>query len=84
MMKRAFLRSISGTSTLEMLVDDTVGRSESPDLLDSAGGIFELVLPPERSTDQMLRVTAGTPVTRHRVPFFMIKVSRTKKNLIQA
>ena len=82
MMKRAFLRSISGTSTLEMLVDDTVGRSE--DLLDSAGSIFEPVLPPERSTDQMLRVTAGTPVTRHRVPFFMIKVSRTKKNLIQA
>ena len=80
MMNRAFPRSISGISTLEMLVDDTVGRSESPDLLDSTGGIFAPVLPPQRSTDQTLRVTAGTPVTRHRVPFFMIKVLSRKKN----
>ena len=76
----AFPRSHNATSTLEMLADDTVGRFEIPDLLDSAGGIFASVLPPERSTDRRLGVNACTPVTRHRVPFFMIKISQKKNN----
>ena len=73
-MNRAFSRSHSATSTLVMLAYDTVGRFEIPDLRDSAGGILASVLPPERSTDRRLGVNASTPVTRHRVPFFRIKV----------
>ena len=53
-MSRAFPRSHRATSTLEMLADDTLGRFEIPDLLDSAGEMFASVLPPERSTDRRL------------------------------
>ena len=72
--------------TLEVFTDDTVGLFETPDPLDSQrSSMVASDFLAERPTDRTRSdvhdgVNGCTPVTRHRVPFFMIKVSHTKKS----
>ena len=78
-MSGAFPRSHREATSLKMLGDDMAGLFEIPDPLDSPrDSLFASALPPERPTDPSWShvypgVTGCTPVTRHRVPFFMIK-----------